>query len=216
MRAIDLSGQRFTRLLVVGGPKTVQIPSKRVRVWLCRCDCGTELWLCTSELRAGLTKSCGCFRHEFAIKNGKRSRKHGDSLGADGIVSHRAVEYSIWSSMSQRCNDPKDPQYKNYGGRGIHVCKRWRNYEKFLADMGRRPSSKHSIDRIDNDGNYEPRNCRWADRRTQARNTRRTVFVKFNGERLCVADLAERVGVKYKLLYSRIKRGVPVELAVKP
>jgi hypothetical protein len=144
---------------------------------------------------------------------GKRARKHGAS-GRDG-KQNKTPEYRVWCGMNERCNDSGYHEYHLYGGRGIRVCERWTHFEAFLSDMGPRPRG-HSIDRIDNTGNYEPANCRWADARTQNRNKRTTVWVKFKGERLCLADLAEKVGIKYSLLRSRIKRGVPVELAVKP
>lgn len=154
---IDMTGRTFGRL-------TARWPSGikyRYVWWLCSCTCGNLKIVRGQSLRNGHTKSCGCFR-----------TKHGNC---------HSPEYKIWDTMIQRCTNPKNGSYKNYGKRGIKVCVRWKkSFSNFLADMGRRPSgrflngrSRYSIDRRNNDGNYTPKNCRWTTAMEQARNSRR-------------------------------------------
>ena len=124
-------------------------------------------------------------------------------------------EYSIWMNLRSRCYNPKNTRYDMYGGRGITVCQRWRDdFMNFLEDMGRRPSSDHSIDRIDNDGNYEPSNCRWATRSEQARNRRSSRFLEFGGRRITLAEWAEEIGIDKRTLHIRLKAGWSIERAL--
>lgn len=123
--------------------------------------------------------------------------------------------YNTWAQMHQRCEDKLHTHYANYGGRGIKVCARWRKYENFLADMGERPAG-HSLDRYpDNNGNYEPSNCRWATQKQQARNRRGLRIVQFNGESMCLAEVLERTGLSRNALVSRLDRGLSVDAAVR-
>lgn len=161
----DILGKRFGRL--------VAATYRSKGIWRCRCDCGSEKLAHRQSLILGQIKSCGCYR---------RSRASRLNL-AHGHTRNRAPtsEYVIWRGMKQRCLAPKNISYRRYGGRGIKVCARWLNgdgirsgYECFFADMGKRPSRYHSIDRRDNDGNYEPSNCRWATAIEQQNNKSRS------------------------------------------
>jgi len=166
---------------------------------MCRCACGVERLVPIHTLKQGNSKHCGCRQHIFNEANHLR---HGDTRR-----SHYAAEYGIWSKMIGRCTSPNDKHFRHYGGRGISVCDRWRlDYVNFLADMGRRPSPKHSIDRIDVNGNYEPGNCRWATAREQAANKQNTHWVQFRGERVALIEACRRAGVecRYKLIHKRV------------
>ncbi len=173
------AGQRFGRLIVVaeveGFPKQ--------RSFYVVCDCGRERTAQLAHLLVGCTTSCGCYRREQLQKRAKPRQpkepkkarviiKHGHAVG------YGTPEYRAWRSMSQRCHNPKMKFYSYYGGRGISVCPEWRHdYSAFLAHIGRRPSSEYSLDRINNDGNYEPGNVRWATRLTQRHNRRPVNFL---------------------------------------
>lgn len=171
MKKTNLIGQRFGRLLVVTEAPPARLPDGRSVVqWKCVCDCGQETVVHANSLRRGLTKSCGCWAQELHRERGKVLRlKHGKNR--KGCA---ASEYRAWSSMIQRCYNPKATSYQAYGGAGVTVCNRWRNdFSAFYADMGDKPAPDYSLDRINPFGNYEPDNCRWADKVTQSRNTRK-------------------------------------------
>lgn len=122
-------------------------------------------------------------------------------------------EHMIWCSLRQRCNNPKQKSYKNYGGRGIKVCERWNDFFAFLADMGKKPEG-YVIDRIDNDGDYCPENCRWTDRKTSRINNRQVIMITIGEETLCLADWCVRTGIKYTTAWHRIKRGMEPQKAL--
>lgn len=156
----------------------------------------------TRDLLSGNTTSCGCRIHEF----------HADRLRTHGLT--HTPTYNTWASMSARCNNPKSDKYNYYGGRGIKICERWQHFDLFLQDMGERPSKGYSLDRIDNNGNYEPNNCRWASKRTQDRNRRNNVVIEYHGLSMCLTEWAERLGMDYQTLRQRIQRyGWSVEKA---
>ena len=125
-------------------------------------------------------------------------------------------EYGIWQGIIQRCENASCRAFKYYGGLGVKVCERWRtSFENFVADMGPRPSPKHSVDRFPNPcGDYEPGNCRWATAQEQARNTRRNLYVSYLGERVLLIELVERLGIRYKPVYEQLRRGVPLGRAL--
>lgn len=163
-KAVDLSGIRFGRLVVVSR----DVSKKGHPAWNCLCDCGQEKVCLGINLKKGVTQSCGCLRTEMITA---RSLKHGNRRQRGGGTTSR--EYEAWCSMIGRCETESNTSYDNYGARGVKVCERWRSsFENFLADMGERPSPKHSIDRINVNGDYEPLNCRWVTREEQMRNRR--------------------------------------------
>lgn len=170
----------------------------------CLCDCGKESVVRATFLRCGHTKSCGC----ALLRNAALAlTKHGCCVGGASDV------YSIWNMMKQRCGNPNCRSYKDYGYRGINVCERWMKFENFRDDMGPRPAG-FSIERINNDGNYEPSNCRWASRAQQASNKRNTVRLTLNGEKTTVSELANMTGVSRDNVRHRIvkKRETPQDV----
>ncbi len=181
--------EKYNRLTVVGSA------GKRGfhEMWMCQCECGTVKSIRASAVRSGRTKSCGCLVGETNIKN---KTKHGRS---------RSIEHKTWGGIIQRCTNPKSPNFDIYGGRGIGVCDRWRNsFSDFFSDMGPRPSPLHSIDRIDNDGDYRPENCRWATMSEQHRNYSQNALVEFNGKTQSVTEWSEENGIPFSALYKRL------------
>ncbi len=193
--ASDCVGKKFGRLTVL---RVERIGGKAKGI--CRCECGGEAAVQVNKLLDSHTRSCGCIRRE---ETRLRSTTHGQT----GTRTYR-----IWRAMIGRCQNANSDDYEYYGGRGIRVCERWLDYVNFLSDMGERPG-KMEIDRIDNDGNYEPDNCRWASRTTQNRNSRHARMITYNGKTQCVSAWAEELGMSYVQLSHRLCRGMTVEVA---
>lgn len=178
-------GQQINWLTVIA-----EVPRRKGRRrWLCECRCGVRKEIDQSNLRSYL--SCGCWQtiHPNHVTHG-----YG-----------RIPEYAVWNTMRQRCENPKVSYFANYGGRGIKVCERWHSFVHFYEDMGPRPSSSHTIERRDNDGDYEPDNCHWATRLEQGRNKRNSHLLTFNGETMSVSAWAERMKMPAPRLYARIR-----------
>jgi len=203
-RTIVNPGDRFGRLVVVEESEPFVSGSQRQRAMKCECDCGNVGVYRLYALRNGNTTSCGCLARELAVERGHRLGK----LYGGGTPKHGGCgtpEYSSWKSMISRCADKSNSRY---GGRGIKVCDRWvESFVAFLDDMGRRPSAGHSIDRIDNDGDYDPGNCRWATAEEQCRNRSNTLYLSLNGETMSLPEWSERLGIDQSLIRSRLDRG---------
>lgn len=195
-KAIDICGQIFSGWTVLR-----QVSKGRSASWSCRCQCGTIRDVNQSNLISGISKNCGCIRREALSV---RSTTHGMS---------RTREWRIWCNIISRCTNPNVESYKDYGGRGITVCERWRNsFADFYADMG--PSNGLDIDRKDNNGNYEPGNCHWVSHKVNSRNKRSSRMFTHNGETKCLKELAESLGINYRTTLSRLKLGWSFEEAI--
>lgn len=179
---IDRTGARIGRLIVL---RRSTGPGRGVR-WDCACDCGGDVTVSSTHLGSGHTSSCGCLHRERAsVVN----LKHGHSTYPNG--GRCTKEYNTWSLMKRRCFNELSVDYPGYGGRGVTVCAAWRDsFEVFLSDMGPAPSIKHSIDRVDVNGDYEPGNCRWATHRVQSRNKRTNVQLTSRGVTLTQVEWA--------------------------
>jgi len=194
----DIQGFRFGRLTVLA----IAGKSKdRHITWTCKCDCGNIKVISGNSMRSGMTTSCGCYLSEVIKLSSNKSSTH---------KMTKSATYASWRSMLSRCNNKNAPDYDRYGGRGITVCERWNSFENFLADMSERPSGK-TLDRKDNEGNYEPSNCRWATRIEQGCNTRGNVNLTFNGQTNCLAEWARVTGIKEKAIRDRFNDGWTAE-----
>lgn len=190
---IDLTGGTFGRLTVL--TKAGSYSGGDV-LWSCRCDCGNITVVVGYDLKNGHTKSCGCLRQYVSrIK----STKHGFSRKNSKI-------YWAWINMRSRCNNSNNAGYLWYGERGIKVCRRWNKFENFLEDMGRPPTKNHSIDRINNDGNYCKSNCRWATRKQQDTNKINTWKITYDGKTKLAVTWANQYKINYGTLWARIHK----------
>ena len=192
--SVPLIGRRFGRLVVL----KIDAPHH----CLCRCDCGKETRVWKSNLYRNNTRSCGCLQNETQRR-------------WSGVSAKYPAEHSTWAKMIRRCHNENAHNYRYYGGRGVIVCERWRkSFTNFLADLGPRPSKAHSLERSNNNRNYEPGNVVWATKNEQANNTRANVSITHNGETRTVAQWAALLGMSYGTLYHRLKRGVDIERAM--
>lgn len=199
--AKDLTGRRFGRLVVTFPSNRVPRPRGGDRImWECRCDCGSKIEADGGNLVAGNTKSCGCLRAETTSR---RRRTHGAS---------RTPEHNAWTHMLARCRNQNVPEYPYYGGRGIEV--RFASFEEFFSDIGARPTSKHSVDRIDVNGHYERGNVRWATHPEQCANKRSNRLLTARGRTMCTARWAREVGSNAHRIEARLKNGWSHEDAI--
>lgn len=202
MQKIDLTNQRFGRLLVLR-----ESDSKNRIAWECLCDCGNTVIVTTTGLRNKGTKSCGCLKVETAAKT--------HTIHGDNSKSGRSRLYRIWSSMRGRCLNPSNDAYANYGGRGITICKEWDEFLIFKEwALQNGYNDTLTIDRIDVNQNYCPQNCRWISRKAQATNKRSNRYITYQDECYTIAEWAELKGMPYSLLYKRLKLGWDVARAI--
>lgn len=192
----DLSGMKFTMLTPIQFVGSV--PGVRGSSWLCKCDCGGEVVARRESLIRGYRKTCGCATNKL------KASKH----GMTGTPT-----YAAWNLMIRRCHRPvTEQEARGWRDRGIKVCDRWHEFANFLADMGERPDGL-SLDRIDNDGDYEPGNCRWATWKEQGRNKSTNRVIEFDGKAQCVSAWAEELEINEMTLWKRIDAGWPVAKA---
>jgi hypothetical protein len=198
-RLIDLTGRKFGRLTVVD----IAHKKNGIVYWNCQCDCGNKKNVSGIDLKNGHTKSCGCYNRE-CLSNRKI---HG--------LSKKRI-HNIWCGMKARCYNQNVKSYPQYGGRGITVCEQWRNDSVAFIEwsLANGYTNSRSIDRIDSNGNYEPRNCRWVLWDIQCRNTRQNHFVSINGITKCLSDWAREYGVTVQTAIKRMKRGWTIEESI--
>ena len=197
---IDLTGQRFGRLIVVSRAENVG----KKTAWLCRCDCGNTKIVHGWSLKSGQTRSCGCLSNET---RGRNPITHGQSY---------TRLYTIWIGMKQRCYYQKHKHFKRYGGRGIAVCDEWRDDFRAFHDwsMANGYEERLTIDRIDNDGNYAPSNCRWATYSEQANNMSSNRIIEFGGEKRTIKEWSKITGIPHPTITGRLNRGWTIERAL--
>lgn len=196
-RAKDIKSKRFGRLVALG---PVELRRPGGVFWLCRCDCGNTTMVLVRHLLSGNTRSCGCLRWVGTHK------KTGTPL------------YSTWAAMCCRCHSHTSDSFENYGARGIVVCAAWRTsfeeFEFYVAQLPHYGKKGYTLDRIDNDGNYEPGNVRWATHKEQRRNSRRNRMIAYGGRTQCQMDWAKEIGMSAQCLRSRLKAGWSIEEAL--
>ena len=202
----DLTNRRFGRLVVIHREADQILPSGYKNVmWKCRCDCGREIITRSKSLLHGVTQSCGCLVKDLLSQRAGKHYKSGTRL------------YAIWDSMRERCNNPNNHSYKNYGGRGITIVSEWDDYEKFYEwaiSSGYDETAKRglcTLDRINVNGCYSPENCRWATIKKQSNNKRNTILLTYNNTTCSLSEWAEQVNIKYQTLWRRYKAGWNVE-----
>lgn len=194
----DLTGKRIDRLVVLCCVDQVDLE------WSCRCDCGSiVVRVYKTLISKRKNKSCGCRKKELCQISSTKHHMASSSM------------YPVWNMMKQRCSNPNNPDFHNYGGRGIAVCERWQSFENFYADMGPCPGPGFSLDRFpDQNGNYEPGNCRWADTRQQQQNKRSNRNIEHNGQTRCLTEWARIFRLDVKLIHSRLTAGYSFQQAI--
>lgn len=210
MRYKDNIGSTYNRLTIEGYIAGTKFKPPKYQV-ICRC--GTKVNVVCKDVLRGHSKSCGCYQKEISLEILKTH-----NLIDRSPYSHKyKITYTSWLGIKERCLNPKGKDFKNYGGRGINVCSSWLEFKNFLQDMGERPNAEYQIDRIDNDKNYEPNNCRWLKGRENQRNKRQAksgkssaMKVQYEGKEWYVRDLADELKVSRFTLYKRIKRNKPI------
>ncbi len=194
----DYIGKRYGRWIILAEGIPQKFGKYYHKYVKAKCDCGTESNIGLSMLKTGNSTSCGCFGREWSSKN---ATTHGLCM-KDG---ERSREYTIWTKMKYRCLNPNSKDYAHYGGRGITVCDRWKNsFPNFIADMGYRPSSDYSIERIKVNEGYNPDNCKWIPKREQPKNTRVTKLIEHNGEKLDLTDWCKKLNLNYHMMRHRV------------
>lgn len=196
MRALELNGKKFSRLLVLSCTR-----KNGIRAWKCQCICGKKIVVITASLRNGNTKSCGCWHHDAMVKFNYR---HGAS---------NTPEYRAWLNMRRRCYDKNQPYYKHYGKRGIRVCKRWLKFKNFLKDMGNMPAPNYTLERKKVNGNYQKSNCRWATQAEQTRNKRNSRKLTFEGRTQTITEWARELKMQRKTISFRLNKGYSIAQA---
>jgi len=204
----DITGESFGRLTVI---EIAGRTERKSIIWKCRCICGNHINVVGSSLRNGHTKSCGCLHVETAIQRGKSSKTHGLT---------DTPEFNAYLRMIERCYNPNHASYSNYGARGIGVCKRWRfgqdgksGAEMFMKDMPLKPTPSHTLERINNEGIYEPDNCRWATVKEQANNRRSSRLITWRGTTKTLQQWADQIGINQSVL-RRCLKSWPLERAL--
>lgn len=196
-RPIDITGKRFSRLVVKMFYGHGKRGSQTVRLWECVCDCGKSVVASYGSITSGGVRSCGCLLKDAITTHG---------------MSNTPV-YKVWHAMLERCRNPNNPAWKDYGGRGISVCERWKDFAVFNSDMGDRPSGG-TLDRIDVNGNYEPSNCRWISQAGNANNRRNNRVIEFCGEFATASEWARKYNLSKSALLYRLSNGWPIEAAL--
>lgn len=211
----DLEGMVFGRLKVIdyAGSRIEGIKSiKRVYYWNCKCVCGKYKSVCSRNLKAKNTSSCGCYKKEALLKFNRNNTTHGAAKKGSEIP-----EYSAWRSMKRRCKGRGREDKENYKDRGITICKEWINsFETFLKDLGLKPSKKHSLERIDNNKGYFAANCKWATSKEQSLNRRNTIYIDYKGERRPLINVAEELKLNTRCIRGRWYEGERGDRLLRP
>lgn len=198
-KCIDLTGQKFGRLTVI---KRAENKSGQT-MWLCRCECGNERFVCGGNLKSGHTKSCGCLNNEMIGNLNKTHHKYNTRL------------HGIWAAMKSRCYNPKNNRFKNYGGKGIEVCEDWQSFKPFYDwAMANGYREDLTLDRKDGNKNYCPENCRWATQEEQQNNRSNNHLITYNGETHTLAQWAKLKNINSATLAARLKKGWSTEKAM--